>query len=170
MKLKLFFQVSDRMLEMTELKEKVENAKAQLHLSTQEYSTLKTQLDITREILDIMAVLSNIHTNLKEARGLLKSRHLCRAAQSLAKTEKLLQVTAAEKYVGTSILMNETKGFSTDFYSNEFRERKNKTSKESQLWKKKLRGDSNSVFKHQIFIAFGRSLWKIVKRSKCWGH
>jgi hypothetical protein len=36
------------MCEMTELKEKVENAKAQLHLSTQEFSTLKTQLDITK--------------------------------------------------------------------------------------------------------------------------
>ena len=81
------------MNEMKELKEKVENAKAQLHLSTQEYSTLKTQLDITREILDILDALADFHANVKQARCLLKSKHLRQAAQTLMKTDKLLQVT-----------------------------------------------------------------------------
>ena len=80
------------MAEMKELKEKVENAKAQLHLSTQEYSTLKTQLDITKEILDMLDVLADFHANIKRAKSLLKSRHLRQAAETLMKTDALLQV------------------------------------------------------------------------------
>ena len=77
---------------MKELKEKVENAKAQLHLSTQEYSTLKTQLDITREILDMLNRLSEFHANIKRTKSFLKSRQLRQAAETLIKTDGLLQV------------------------------------------------------------------------------
>jgi len=88
----LVVQVEDRMGEMKELKEKVENAKAQLHLSTQEYSTLKTQLDITKEILDMLDRLGDFHANMKQAKSLVKSRHLRQAAESLIKTDRLLQI------------------------------------------------------------------------------
>lgn len=95
--LDLLAQVEDRMCEMTELKEKVENAKAQLHLSTQEFSTLKTQLDITKEILTILDTLSAFHGHLKQTRQHVKGQRFKLAAQSLIQTEQLVQVASGDE-------------------------------------------------------------------------